>query len=167
MAGVAAQPRARQRSPAWTALVCLAVGAATGMLLRPPHGPPPLPPPLPYTPFSLPLSERHFAYELARMDVPTLVTKLRRLVGALEMCCSCVCHHVWHLVRRLQDGYACWLLAHLPLIPAILLLVFPHCAVDGPAGTCSAVQRHTWSEWGHPEPRLNKSRPAPSACRRH
>ncbi|PRW61539.1 AATF isoform X1 [Chlorella sorokiniana] len=58
------------------------VGTAAGMLLRPPPGPPPLPPPPLYTPFSLPLTERHFAYELARMDVPTLVTKLRRLLTA-------------------------------------------------------------------------------------
>lgn len=68
----------------WTAVVCLAVGAAAGMLLRPPAGPPPLPPPPLYTPFSLPLAERHFAYELARMDVPTLVTKLRRLVSGAQ-----------------------------------------------------------------------------------
>lgn len=64
--------------------MCLAVGTAAGMLLRPPPGPPPLPPPPIYTPFSLPLAERHFAYELARMDVPTLVTKLRRLVSGVH-----------------------------------------------------------------------------------
>lgn len=81
MAGVVPQPRSKPRSQLWTAVACLAVGAAFGMLLRPP-GPPPLPPPPLYTPFSLPLPERHFAYELARMEVPTLVSKLRRLVSA-------------------------------------------------------------------------------------
>lgn len=33
-----------------------------------------------YTPFSLPLAERHWAYEAARLEVPTLVTRLRRLL---------------------------------------------------------------------------------------
>ena len=102
MAGVVPPPRQKPQGQLWTAVLCLAVGAAAAMLLRPP-GPPPLPPPPLYTPFSLPLPERHFAYELARMEVPTLVTKLRRLVStAMQSSAACVL-----AAHRLPVGVAC------------------------------------------------------------
>lgn len=37
------------------------------------------------TPFSLPVAEHKFAYQLARMELPTLVSKPRLLVGAAHL----------------------------------------------------------------------------------
>lgn len=73
------QPRPQLAVVALAACLC---AAAAWLGLAPLQGPARAPPAPAHTPFSLPLEERRFAYELARLELPTLVSKLRRLLTA-------------------------------------------------------------------------------------